>query len=71
MSRFLVFTKIITTLVIAFTLITLTPCFADTINYQYNEVNRVIRVENTTNGTVVEYQYDAAGNRTLKTTATS
>ena len=70
MRRFRVFTKIIPALVIAFTLIALTPCFADTITYQYDDLNRVIRAENTTNGTVVEYQYDAVGNRTQKTTTT-
>lgn len=41
------------------------PCFADTITYQYDELNRLIRVEYS-NGTVIEYNYDAAGNRITK-----
>ncbi|MBN2439235.1 MAG: hypothetical protein JXL20_11630 [Deltaproteobacteria bacterium] len=63
--------KIIPAIIIALTLITLIPCFADTINYQYDDLNRLIRTENTANGTIVEYQYDAVGNRTQKTTTAS
>jgi YD repeat-containing protein len=49
-------------------LINIIPSFADTINYRYDELNRLIRTENTTNGSVVEYQYDAVGNRLQKQT---
>jgi YD repeat-containing protein len=49
--------------VIALTLINVIPSFADTFNYTYDDLNRLIRVENITTGKVVEYQYDAVGNR--------
>src|SRR5512133_2640641 len=49
-------------------LIYLIPSLADTINYRYDELNRLIRTENTTDGSVVEYQYDAVGNRLQKQT---
>jgi YD repeat-containing protein len=71
MRRLQVSTEIISILILALTLITLIPCFADTINYQYDDLNRLIRTENTSNGTVVEYQYDAVGNLTQKTTTAS
>ena len=50
-------------IVIALTLVTPRPSLTDTINYTYDELNRLIRVENTTSGSIVEYQYDAVGNR--------
>ena len=39
-----------------------TRAFADTIEYEYDDLGRLIRVESS-NGSVVEYEYDAAGNR--------
>lgn len=39
---------------------------ADNLQYQYDNLNRLIRVENVNNGQVVEYQYDAVGNRLQK-----
>ena len=63
--------KIITAIVIALTLVTIIPSFADTINYVYDSLNRLIRVENTSNGSIVEYLYDAAGNRTQRTVTTA
>jgi YD repeat-containing protein len=35
---------------------------AQTVNYVYDELNRLIRVEYG-NGVVIEYEYDKAGNR--------
>jgi len=63
--------KIITAIVIALTLVTIIPSFADTINYVYDSLNRLIRVENTSNGSIVEYLYDVAGNRTQRTVTTA
>lgn len=40
---------------------------AETVSYRYDELGRVIRVEyvgGPNNGLVIEYSYDAAGNRT-------
>src|SRR3990172_1244195 len=37
--------------------------YAETVNYFYDELNRLIRVEYG-NGTVIEYFYDNTGNRT-------
>ncbi len=48
-----------------FTFITIIPSFADSINNIYDDLNRLIRIENTTDGKVVEYQYDEVGNRLL------
>ncbi len=39
---------------------------ADNLQYTYDNLNRLIRVENINNGQVVEYQYDAVGNRLQK-----
>jgi YD repeat-containing protein len=55
--------------ILALTLITciaLIPCFADTIHYRYDDLNRLIRTENAATGTIVEYRYDALGNRLQK-----
>src|SRR5512136_2631810 len=52
--------------IIAFTFLNLTFSFAETINYIYDDLHRLIRVENTSNGSTVEYQYDAVGNRTQR-----
>jgi YD repeat-containing protein len=49
--------------VITLTFLNLVPSFADTIYYTYDDLNRLIRVENVTTGKVIEYQYDAVGNR--------
>jgi YD repeat-containing protein len=40
--------------------------YAETINYIYDELNRLVRVEYG-NGTVIEYTYDKTGNRLEKT----
>ena len=61
--------RIIPAILIALFLITAIPCLADTIQYTYDELNRLIRTENQANGSVVEYQYDAVGNRIQKQTA--
>ncbi len=39
---------------------------ADTVKYVYDDLNRLIRIEDTTSSKVVEYQYDEVGNRTAK-----
>ena len=39
--------------------------FAGSVSYQYDELNRLIRAEYS-DGTVIEYTYDAAGNRLRK-----
>ena len=44
----------------------LIPSFAETINYIYDELNRLRRVEYE-DGTIVEYTYDKAGNREQRT----
>jgi len=47
------------------------PAFAATVHYTYDELNRLTRVEYE-DGTIIEYGYDAAGNRTsYKTTPPS
>ena len=38
----------------------------DTVNYYYDDLNRLIRIEDTINNKVVEYVYDEVGNRTSK-----
>ena len=38
------------------------PCFADSISYEYDDLYRLIRATYS-DGTVIEYTYDAAGNR--------
>jgi YD repeat-containing protein len=53
--------------ILAFTYLNLTSSSAETINYIYDDLHRLIRVENTSNGSAVEYQYDAVGNRTQRT----
>lgn len=40
----------------------LPPVAAETVNYTYDDLNRLIKVEHE-DGTVVQYTYDAAGNR--------
>jgi len=52
--------------VIVLILISAISSFADTINYVYDDLYRLIRSENVTTGKVVEYQYDAVGNRLQK-----
>jgi YD repeat-containing protein len=54
-------------IIITFALINVIPSFADTINYTYDDLNRIVRIENLTNGNITEFQYDAVGNRTQKT----
>jgi YD repeat-containing protein len=58
-------------IIVALVLIYVIPSLADTINYTYDDLNRVIRIENPTNGNVTEFQYDAVGNRTQKTITAS
>jgi YD repeat-containing protein len=38
------------------------PCFAETVTYQYDDLYRLIKATYS-DGTVIEYTYDAAGNR--------
>jgi len=38
---------------------------ADTVTYDYDEINQLVRVEYS-NGTIITYTYDAAGNRVEK-----
>jgi len=71
MKKRYAFHKTSLAIIIAFTLITAIPSFADTINYTYDDLNRVVRIENLTNGNVTEFQYDAVGNRTQKTISNS
>jgi YD repeat-containing protein len=39
---------------------------ADTVKYYYDDLNRLIRIEDTVSNKVVEYVYDEVGNRTSK-----
>lgn len=39
---------------------------ADTVKYYYDDLNRLIRIEDTVKSKVIEYQYDEIGNRTSK-----
>jgi YD repeat-containing protein len=41
------------------------PCWAENITYTYDALNRLVRVQ-FANGTVIQYIYDAAGNRTSR-----
>ncbi len=50
----------------AFILISIAASFAETINYFYDDMLRLIRVEYG-DGTVIEYVYDNSGNRLIKT----
>jgi YD repeat-containing protein len=68
MKQYKASNKIFLAIILALTLVNLSPSFTDTINYTYDGLNRLIRVENATSGSVVEYQYDAVGNRTQKQT---
>ena len=54
-------------LVIGFLLVLLIShwVFAASVQYTYDSLNRLIRVEYD-NGAFIEYEYDAAGNRTAK-----
>jgi len=38
----------------------------DTVKYHYDDLNRLIRIEDTVSNKVVEYVYDEVGNRTSK-----
>ena len=49
--------------VISLILISFTASYPDTINYIYDELNRLIRVEYG-DGNIIEYIYDKTGNRT-------
>jgi YD repeat-containing protein len=44
------------------------PCFAETVTYEYDNLYRLTKATYS-DGTVIEYTYDAAGNRltTIKT----
>src|SRR3990172_5507827 len=53
---------LITATLISLFFATVLTSYAETINYIYDELNRLIRVEYG-NGTVIEYIYDKAGNR--------
>ena len=57
---------LILSIIIALTLINLIPSFADTINYTYDDLHRLVREENVTTGKAIEYLYDAVGNRLQK-----
>jgi YD repeat-containing protein len=59
--------KIILAIVIALIFVPVIPSFGGTMNYVYDNLDRLIRAENTSNGSVVQFQYDAVGNRTQKT----
>jgi YD repeat-containing protein len=52
-------------MVVVLALICALPSFADAaINYVYDDLNRLIRMEDSTNSKVTEYDYDEVGNRT-------
>jgi len=57
---------LISLVVISLIVILFNTSYADTTNYVYDELNRLIRVEYG-DGSVVEYTYDKAGNRLGKT----
>lgn len=42
-----------------------TPCLAESVNYTYDDLNRLTRAEYG-NGTAISYSYDEVGNRTQK-----
>jgi YD repeat-containing protein len=50
-------------MVVVLALIWAIPTFATqtSITYEYDKMNRLIRVEDPTNGVVIEYEYDAVG----------
>jgi YD repeat-containing protein len=52
---------LVSLVVLAFAL----PCLADTVTYEYDDLYRLIRATYS-DGTVIEYTYDAAGNRITK-----
>jgi YD repeat-containing protein len=41
------------------------PCLADTVTYEYDDLHRLIKAIYS-DGTIIEYTYDAAGNRLSK-----
>jgi len=51
--------------IILFFFFTVTPSFAETVKYTYDDNYRLTRVEHV-NWAQVEYQYDEVGNRTFK-----
>ena len=53
---------LISLVVISLIVVSFNTSYAETVNYIYDEVNRLIRVEYG-NGTVIEYTYDKTGNR--------
>jgi YD repeat-containing protein len=56
---------LISLVVISLIVVSFHTSYTDTTNYIYDELNRLIRVEYE-DGTIVEYTYDAAGNRLAK-----
>lgn len=62
--------KYLAFLIIAGFLVAGTGIFAETVNYTYDDMNRLIKVKYG-DGTVVEYEYDKAGNRTKQKTTVS
>jgi YD repeat-containing protein len=56
---------VISVVVISLIVVSFNTLYAETTNYFYDELNRLIRVEYG-NGTVIEYTYDKAGNRLEK-----
>ena len=62
MSRNIIISTII---VIVLLFLVTTLAFAGSVQYTYDDLNRLIKVEYDT-GAVIEYYYDAAGNRTSK-----
>lgn len=53
--------------VLAILLLTVNSSFAETVQYQYDDLNRLERVIYE-NGDVIDYYYDEVGNRNQKTT---
>lgn len=51
-------------MVVVLAMICALPSFADAAIYVYDDLNRLIRIEDSTTNKVTEYTYDEVGNRT-------
>jgi YD repeat-containing protein len=62
-----IYNKIIQEIIVVLILMTMAPSFAETVNYTYDALNRLVRVDKLTTGKVIQFQYDVVGNRTQRT----